>query len=201
MGNYGGSGVGLSTSGDEVNIFDASGTLVTGVGFGTVGNGVSFDNRAGLGTSTLPDPILTTLSVVGVNTAFSSVGTNAGVSEIGSPGSVPEPTSFTVLSLGAVAVPRSSPQGLISQNLFDQMKRADRRKTIGPFLFLSSNRLQITRPLQTALVLLRSFRLRSFSVSNSFRNRIVSGVASTSSSSSMYSQAPAPKSSDARASR
>src|SRR5579871_2172726 len=38
IGNYGGSGVGLSTSGDAVNIFNSVGTQVAGVSFGSVTN-------------------------------------------------------------------------------------------------------------------------------------------------------------------
>ena len=38
---------GLSQSGDEVNIYDASQNLVTGVSFGASENKVSFDNLAG----------------------------------------------------------------------------------------------------------------------------------------------------------
>ena len=34
IGHYGGSGVGLSTSGDAVNVFDAAGDRVTGIAFG-----------------------------------------------------------------------------------------------------------------------------------------------------------------------
>jgi hypothetical protein len=77
IGNYGGSSVGLSQSGDAVNIYTASGTLVTGVTFGTSpATGGTFDNTAGVsGTISLA-------SVVGVNGAFKSVTGN----EIGSPG-------------------------------------------------------------------------------------------------------------------
>lgn len=77
--NYGGSGVGLSSGGDAVNIFDSHGSLVTRVDFGASTTGVTFDNAAGLN-----NVVLTNLSSVGVNGAFKS----ADGTEIGSPGSV-----------------------------------------------------------------------------------------------------------------
>jgi hypothetical protein len=96
IGNYGGSGVGLGTGGDAVNIFDAAGTLITRVDFGASTTGRSFDNAAGLNNVTV-----STLSAVGVNGAFVS----ADGLEIGSPGAiaaVPEPKSnvLAVLALG-----------------------------------------------------------------------------------------------------
>jgi hypothetical protein len=58
IGAYGGSGVGLSTGGDAVNLFDASGHRVTGVVFGSSTTGFTFDNAAGLGSRTLPLPAI-----------------------------------------------------------------------------------------------------------------------------------------------
>jgi hypothetical protein len=63
IGSYTGSGVGLSTSGDAVNLFDPSGNHITGVQFGAATTGFTFDNTAGLGT-------VTTGSVAGVGGAF-----------------------------------------------------------------------------------------------------------------------------------
>lgn len=89
IGNYGGSGVGLSATSDAVNIFDATGGLVTRVDFGAAAAG-TFDNTAGLDNVTL-----TQKSVAGVNGAFASV--TGG--EIGSPGvaPVPEPESYGLM--------------------------------------------------------------------------------------------------------
>ena len=82
IGSYSGSGVGLSSSGDEVTLFDGTGNLVTGVGFGTSPSGTfaTFDNHAG---NTLPLPVISTLSITGVNGAFVAAGD---ANEIGSPG-------------------------------------------------------------------------------------------------------------------
>jgi uncharacterized protein YjiK len=85
FGIYGGKGVGLSTSGDAVNLFDASGSHVTGVTFGAAPSSSSppvatFDNTAG-GSS------VSTLSQVGTNGAILS----ANGAEIGSPGVVGTP--------------------------------------------------------------------------------------------------------------
>ena len=78
LGNYGGSGVGLSQSGDAVNIFDSSGHAVTGVTFNASSStGGTFDNTAGLSNA-----VLTQVSAAGVNGAFKSLQGN----EIGSPG-------------------------------------------------------------------------------------------------------------------
>jgi hypothetical protein len=84
IGAYGGSGVGLSTSGDAVNLFDATGNRITGVSFGASTTGFTFDNKAGLGSTTLPLPTISTLSVAGVNGAFLA---SDGV-ETGSPGAI-----------------------------------------------------------------------------------------------------------------
>ena len=46
IGSYSGSGVGLSTDGDAVNIFDPQGDRVTGVSFGSATTGFTFDNAA-----------------------------------------------------------------------------------------------------------------------------------------------------------
>ena len=82
IGTYSGSGVGLSSSGDQVNVFDATGKPVTGVSFGAATSGVSFDNAAGIGDTTVPPPTISTLSVAGVNGAFTASG------ETGSPGTI-----------------------------------------------------------------------------------------------------------------
>ena len=99
IGNYGGSGVGLgaAVAGDAVNIFNASGTAVASVSWGTTATtvGVSYDNAAGL-TSTISQA-----SAVGVNGAFTSV--TGG--EIGSPGlittsAVPVPAAVWLFLTG-----------------------------------------------------------------------------------------------------
>lgn len=104
MGAYGGSGVGLSTGSDAVIIFDAGGTVVTGVQFGPSTTGFSFDNTAGLGSNVPAYPVLSTLSVAGTNGAFLS---SNGV-ETGSPGvTIPTPGAVALLGMGGlVAVSR-----------------------------------------------------------------------------------------------
>jgi uncharacterized protein YjiK len=86
IGSYSGSGVGLSSNGDEVTLFDAAGNLVAGVGFGAAPSTApfgTFDNHAGVGGTALPLPVLSTLSTAGVNGAFVAAGDP---SEVGSPG-------------------------------------------------------------------------------------------------------------------
>ncbi|HEX3363182.1 MAG TPA: lamin tail domain-containing protein, partial [Solirubrobacterales bacterium] len=89
-------GPGLSTSGDQVNIYDSTGAKVSGVEFGASPSAApfgSFDNTAALGVGATTDPLLTTISTVGTNGAFSADGGN----EIGSPGtaSVKSPLAVT----------------------------------------------------------------------------------------------------------
>jgi Lamin Tail Domain/PEP-CTERM motif len=101
IGNYTGSGVGLSTSGDAVNVFDAAGTLQANVSFGASGSTApfrTFDNAAGLNQAAV-----SLLSTVGANGALLS----ASGQEIGSPGSigaVPEPGSWALMLAGLGAV-------------------------------------------------------------------------------------------------
>ncbi len=87
IGSYSGSGVGLSSNGDEVALFDGAGNLVTGVGFGAApltAPFATFDNHAGAGSNALPFPVVSTLSATGVNGASAAAGDAA--NEIGSPG-------------------------------------------------------------------------------------------------------------------
>jgi len=97
IGGYNGSGVGLSSTADEVNIFNASGTKIAGVGFGTATKGVSFDNSVGLNSTGSTDVIISTLSVAGSNGAFI-----APSGEVGSPGAVPEPSTYALMLGGFV---------------------------------------------------------------------------------------------------
>ncbi len=97
IGNYTGKGVGLSQSGDAVNIFNAIGELQANLSFGTSdGLTQTFDNAAGLNNTTVSQ-----LSVAGVNGAFAAVNH---LVEIGSPGAiaaaVPEPQSYALLLAG-----------------------------------------------------------------------------------------------------
>jgi len=78
IGTYSGNGIGLGNGGDAVNLYNASGTLITNVTFGAQSTAAStFDNRSALATVS----------------AFSAVGTNgASISfngaETGSPGTI-----------------------------------------------------------------------------------------------------------------
>jgi hypothetical protein len=85
-----GLGTGLGNGGDAVNIFNASGGLVTAVSFGAAdgsGDRSTFDNTAGLTTLGASQ-----YSAVGVNGAFQSVGLYSGSNyEIGSPGMAASP--------------------------------------------------------------------------------------------------------------
>lgn len=106
IGTYTGSGVGLSTGGDAVNLFNATGTKVTGISFGASPSSApfrTFDNAAGL-----QNTAVSTLSTAGVNGAFVATGTP---NEIGSPGRivntapVANDDSVTTTDLQAVVIP------------------------------------------------------------------------------------------------
>src|SRR5262249_47612841 len=56
IGTYEGSGVGLSTGGDQVNVFDGAGDHVAGIAFGTSTTGRTFDNTAAAGSGAGPVP-------------------------------------------------------------------------------------------------------------------------------------------------
>lgn len=98
IGNYTGSGVGLSTGGDAVNIYDGGGILQANVTFGASPAGptfATFDNAAGLNSTAI-----SLLSVPGINGAFAAVND---LREIGSPGrvaAVPEPETYALLLAG-----------------------------------------------------------------------------------------------------
>lgn len=98
IGTYTGSGVGLSTSADAVNIYNASGVLQANVTFGAADATSpfqTFDNAANLNNG-----LISLLSSVGVDGAF--VAANDAY-EIGSPGrvsAVPEAQGITLMLVG-----------------------------------------------------------------------------------------------------
>ena len=100
VGTYNGSGIGLSGSGDAVNIFLADGTLVTRVDFGAQPNvGVSFGYN----------PLTNTFganSVAGVFGARVADGSTIQTTEVGSPGVIPAPSACALLALAGIAAGR-----------------------------------------------------------------------------------------------
>ncbi len=100
FGTYTGSGSGLSTGGDQVNIYNNTGTLITGVAFGASPaiNFATFDNSVGnAGT-------IGQLSVIGTNGAFAY--TLGAFTETGSPGIIPAPGAAALLGLGGLLAAR-----------------------------------------------------------------------------------------------
>jgi hypothetical protein len=103
VGQYSGSGIGLSTDGDQVNIFNASGVLQTKVIFGASDSAApfqTFDNTAGLNNATI-----SLLSQVGVNGAFAAAASTVG--EVGSPGLIPAPSALALLGAAGLVGRRS----------------------------------------------------------------------------------------------
>jgi hypothetical protein len=114
VGTYSGSGVGLSTGGDAVNLFDASGALQANVSFGASPSAApfaTFDNAAGLDNATI-----STLSVAGVNGAF-LVPTPPAQAAIGSPGTIVNgsPTTTTTAAGTTTTAPTTTlPSGTVT---------------------------------------------------------------------------------------
>src|SRR5262249_26140182 len=109
-GFYGGSGVGLSTGGDAVTIFDAKSNQVTGIQFGAAPASApfaTFDNTPGQGSATLPLPTVSTLSAPGVNGA----GVSVDVQEIGSPDGFPPAGVAPTEATAPVVVSEVAPWG------------------------------------------------------------------------------------------
>ncbi len=94
---------GLGAGGDQVNIYNAAGTLMTSVTFGSAIGGASFEwDMAGISLGT---------SAIGENGAFRSAfdGTGAAGQDVGSPGFalVPEPgTTGITVAAGLAALTR-----------------------------------------------------------------------------------------------
>lgn len=104
IGGYGGSGIGLGTGGDGINIFDSTGTPQASVSFGAATDGVTFDNSA-----LVNNGMISQLSIVGTNGAFAS-----SIGEVGSPGKViPEPGTGFIFDLRDWSATRSAPSALL----------------------------------------------------------------------------------------
>jgi MYXO-CTERM domain-containing protein len=95
IGYYSGSGLGLSSGGDGVNVFDASGVVVTGVNFGAGSTTATFGFNPDTNT-------FGGLSVAGVYGAR----TSASGTEVGSPGVIPAPGAMALGVLGGLAMAR-----------------------------------------------------------------------------------------------
>ncbi|MEI6029919.1 MAG: SdiA-regulated domain-containing protein [Synechococcaceae cyanobacterium ELA739] len=92
IGTYSGAGVGLSTGGDAVNLFDQFGRLITGIKVPASTTYFTFANGAGAGATTPPTPTVSTLSSLGVNAFASVLPATGSTFEIGSPGVAFAPT-------------------------------------------------------------------------------------------------------------
>ena len=99
IGTYSGSGVSLSSAGDGVTLFDASGTEVPGVRvtFGAATTGLTFEFDPAAGT-------FGALSAAGRDGAFTSADplANVGSPGVGSLSVVPEPSTMGLLVVGGV---------------------------------------------------------------------------------------------------
>jgi hypothetical protein len=95
VGSY--EGPGLGGGGDQVKIYEADETPVTGVAFGTDTAKVSFDNAAGIGDTTTPPPTISTPSVVGTDGAFKNA-----AGEVGSPGRIVTPPAAALVATAPV---------------------------------------------------------------------------------------------------
>jgi VCBS repeat-containing protein len=112
IGTYTGAGVGLSTGGDALNLFDQFGRLITGIKVGASTTYKTFTNDTAAGSSSFPTPTVSTLSTLGTNGAFASAVPATGTtSEIGSPGKVAPLYNF---SAGTYGVTEGTVAGALS---------------------------------------------------------------------------------------
>ena len=107
VGYYGGSGVGLSSSGDGVAVFNSSGTeQATYVSFGAATAGTSFnfvyDASGGLTSAANALSVAGEYGATTVSAAWGGTGTP--VSNTAGLGVVPEPSSSALLGLGTIAL-------------------------------------------------------------------------------------------------
>ena len=107
VGYYGGSGIGLSSSGDGVAVFNSSGTeQATYVSFGAATAGTSFnfvyDASGGLTSAANALSVAGEYGATTVSAAWGGTGTP--VSNTAGLGVVPEPSSTALLGLGSLAL-------------------------------------------------------------------------------------------------
>ena len=107
VGYYGGSGIGLSSSGDGVAVFNSSGTeQATYVSFGAATAGTSFnfvyDASGGLTSAADALSVAGEYGATTVSAAWGGTGTP--VSNTAGLGVVPEPSSSALLGLGTIAL-------------------------------------------------------------------------------------------------
>ncbi len=120
IGGYAGAG-GLSSGGDQVNVFAADESKVTGVTFGGTTSAATLDNAAGIGGSATINPTISTLSVAGTNGAFTN-----GTDETGSPGTIVNSTPPPPPALPELTITEVDPTGF-GRRLRDRLVRAHQR--------------------------------------------------------------------------
>ena len=102
VGYYSGSGVGLSSGGDGVSLFDTSGALVNSVTFGAATSGSSF--FYGYDSAGAIDPsyngLISTVGTIGTKVTYASGGDTG---SIGSALGVPAPGAIALLGLAGLA--------------------------------------------------------------------------------------------------
>jgi hypothetical protein len=151
IGSYTGSGVGLGTGGDAVNIYSSNNVLQASVSFGAspVGPFATFDNGGGLNNANI-----TQLSAVNVNGAFVAVNSAA---EIGSPG---------IMQVPGLTLTRSGTNALIRWSVDATGFRLEDNSTLGLpgswtnvalSVVISNGQLNVTAPMTNSS---RYFRLR-----------------------------------------
>jgi MYXO-CTERM domain-containing protein len=102
VGYYSGSGVGLSSGGDGVSLFDSLGTLITSVTFGVATSGSSFfygyDGAGAIDPSY--NGVISTVGTLGTQVTYASTGDT---SSIGTALGVPAPGAIALLGLAGIA--------------------------------------------------------------------------------------------------
>ena len=99
IGDYAGSGVGLSGAGDAVNLYDSAGNLLNNVTFAAATTGSSFGYN----------PVTNTFGAVSVLGVFGAYTANVGtglIANTASPGLIPEPATLGLVAAGAIVALR-----------------------------------------------------------------------------------------------
>jgi hypothetical protein len=105
VGFYSGSGVGLSSGGDGVGLFNASNILVTQVSFGAATSGSSFFWGYDLAGNTDPsyNGLISTVGTIGTQVTFSSSGD---IGSLGTATGIPAPGALALVGLAGLMARR-----------------------------------------------------------------------------------------------
>ena len=146
VGSYSGASIGLSTGGDQVNVYNSAGVLQASVAFGNSPSAApfgTFDNTAGIDTVNTP---LTILSTAGSNGAFAAANDT---NEIGSPGSANASAPAPILSVSVT--PGSFSEGAANPAATGTVSRTGDTTNALTVMLSSSDTTEATVPVSVTI--------------------------------------------------